>query len=174
MNIVNFTPISAFLGGFHAWSWDPMYLYDARRSTTRSVWDRLGLSCIDNETCHNTASASTFWASSWPCVSFVDASESPGTPEQQHVCGVSCNSSRSRPTGKSGSISQSRRPIRVINEGRRIGPQTGSKKIKIPETSGINVLYPHVGVCRSFRNFFHGASCLRSYSTSFTCAHNSV
>ena len=55
-------------------------------------------------------------------------------------------------------------------EGCRIGPQTRSKRIKIPETSGINVLYPHVGVCRSFRNLFHGASCLRSYSTSFMCS----
>ena len=52
-------------------------------------------------------------------------------------------------------------------EGCRIGPQTRSKKIEIPETSGINVLYPHVGVCRSFRICFYGASCLRSYSTSF-------
>ena len=41
-------------------------LYDARRAATRSVWDRIGSSCIGNETYHNTASASTFWASSWP------------------------------------------------------------------------------------------------------------
>ena len=52
-------------------------------------------------------------------------------------------------------------------EGCRIGPQTRSKNIKIPETSGINVLYLHVGACRSFRNCFHRALCLRSYSTSF-------
>ena len=56
-------------------------------------------------------------------------------------------------------------------EGCRIEPQTRSKKMKIPETSGINVLYSQchdiVGVCRSFRIVFHGASWLRSYSTSF-------
>ena len=51
------------------------------------------------------------------------------------------------------------------SEGCRIGPQTRSKKIKIPETSGIDVSYPHVGVCRSFRNVFHGASCLRTETT---------
>ena len=47
----------------------------------------------------------------------------------------------------------------------------GAKQIKIPETSGIDVLYPHVGVCacRSVRKFFLGASCLRSYSTPFKC-----
>ena len=55
-------------------------------------------------------------------------------------------------------------------EGRRIGPQTGSKTIQFPETSGINVLYPHVEVFRSSRNLFHGASCLRSYSAPFMCA----
>ena len=38
-------------------------------------------------------------------------------------------------------------------EGCRTAPQTRSKKIKIPETAGINILYPHVGVCRSFRIF---------------------
>ena len=60
------------------------------------------------------------------------------------------------------------------HEGCRIGPQTRSKKIKIPETSGINVLYPHVGVCRSFRIVFHSASCLWSYSTAFTCVQAQV
>ena len=50
--------------------------------------------------------------------------------------------------------------------GCRTGPQARSKTLKVPETSGIDILYPHVGVCRSFRIFFHGASCLRPYSTS--------
>ena len=57
-----------------------------------------------------------------------------------------------------------------IDEGCRIGPQPRRKTIAIPATSGINVLYPHVGVCRSFRNCIHGASCLRSYSTPFRWA----
>ena len=61
-----------------------------------------------------------------------------------------------------------RQQKQTAHEGYRIGPQTRSKKVKIPETSVINVLYPHVGVCRSFRSLFNGASCLRSYSTSFT------
>ena len=63
----------------------------------------------------------------------------------------------------------------LADEGRRIGLQTGSKTIKVPETSGIDVLHTqcHVEVCRSFRNVFHGASLgaswLRSYSTPFRC-----
>ena len=48
-------------------------------------------------------------------------------------------------------------------EGCRIGPK---HRIKIPGMSGIGVLYPHAGVCRSSRLCFRGASCLRSYSTS--------
>ena len=58
-----------------------------------------------------------------------------------------------------------------LNEGCRIGPQTGSKTIEIHKPLGINVIYPHVEVCRSFRFCFHIASCLRSYSTPFKWDH---
>ena len=42
-------------------------------------------------------------------------------------------------------------PLCTALEWRRIGPQTGSTKITIPDTLGINVLSPHVEVCQSFR-----------------------
>ena len=55
----------------------------------------------------------------------------------------------------------------ILSEGCRIGPQTRSNKRKIPETLGVNVVYAHVGFCRSFFTVLRGYGPILRHS----CAH---